>query len=240
MTNRIGEAFDAWQKYIEKVPSLKEKNIKIIFDEWGCRFRAPDGSRGFQRPVGMVTPLSYALFLHELFRHSEMVAASCPTGGLFTVLIDNSGEAVGFTAEGLVIKIMATHFAGALPLALSGNSPQQPMSGTPFVDIGLQPTGSPTYPLDVVAALSADRRTFLLSVINPTEGTQEFTHRITAVKLRGPGRLWQIAPPNVNSANEPGRDPEVKIIETPLNTLADSINVPPISISVYEFGIEQA
>ncbi|HEV2325168.1 MAG TPA: hypothetical protein VGS10_14550, partial [Terracidiphilus sp.] len=60
MANRIGEAFDAWQKYLEKMPSLMDKKIKFIFDEWGCRFRNPDGSRGFRRPVGMVTPLSYA------------------------------------------------------------------------------------------------------------------------------------------------------------------------------------
>lgn len=33
------------------MPSLEEKNIKFIIDEWGCRFRAPDGSRNFRRPV---------------------------------------------------------------------------------------------------------------------------------------------------------------------------------------------
>jgi alpha-N-arabinofuranosidase len=51
MANRIGEAFDAWQKYLEKIPSLKDRNIKFIFDEWGCRFRNPNGTRGFYRPA---------------------------------------------------------------------------------------------------------------------------------------------------------------------------------------------
>ena len=37
MANRIGEAFEAWEKYVEKMPSLKEKDIKFIFDEWGNR-----------------------------------------------------------------------------------------------------------------------------------------------------------------------------------------------------------
>lgn len=120
LANRIGEAFDAWQKYVEKMPSLKEKNIRFIFDEWGTRFRSPQG--GSRRPQGMVTPLSYALFLHELFRHSDMVDASCPTGGQYTVLIDSTGEAVGFSAEGLVMKIMATHFAGARPKTCCSNS----------------------------------------------------------------------------------------------------------------------
>ena len=106
----------------------------------------PVGGRTSHPPPGMVTPLSYALFLHELFRHSDMVAASCPTGGLYTVLIDITGEAVGFAAEGLVMKIMATHFAGALPVTVSGNSPQPPMSGTPFVDIPSVPSEAPPIP----------------------------------------------------------------------------------------------
>jgi alpha-L-arabinofuranosidase len=51
-------------------------------------------------PPGMVAPLSYALFLHEPFRHSDMVAATRPTGGLFTVLIDKTGEAWAFLPKG--------------------------------------------------------------------------------------------------------------------------------------------
>lgn len=240
LPNRVGEAFDAWQKYVEKMPSLKEKDIKFIFDEWGCRYRrTPGASPGF-RSTGMVTPLSYALLLHELYRRSSMVAASCATGGLSTVLIDNTGEAVGYSAEGLVLKIMGTHFANAIPLEVSGNSSQEPVSGTPFVDAPLSPVGSPTYPLDVVAALSADRKSFILSVVNPTEEGQQFTHRISGARLRGSGKLWQIAPPDVNAVNQPGKKPMVEIVETPQETLPDSIQVPPVSVSIYEFGIEGA
>jgi len=185
----------------------------------------------------MVTPLSYALLLHELFRHSDMIAASCPTGGLYTVLIDNTGEAVGFAAEGLVMKLMANHFAGAFPVEVNGNSPQQPMSGTPMVDIGTSPTGSPTYPLDMVAAFSSDRKTFLLSVVNPTEDAQEFSPRLAGVTLRGPGKLWQIAAPNVNAANEPGKKPAVEILEYPLRALTERVQVPAISVNVYAFEV---
>jgi alpha-L-arabinofuranosidase len=239
MANRIGEAFDAWQKYLEKMPSLKEKNIKFIFDEWGCRYRSPDGKR-FQRPRGMVTPLSYALFLHEMFRHSDMVAASCPTGSLGTVLIDRTGKASGFSAEGLVMKIMANHFTSALPLAVTGNSPQQPVSGVAFVDLPVSPVGSPTYPLDVLAALSADRKTFLLSVVNPTEDGQEFTPRIGGVRLRGPGTLWQIAAPSVDAANEPDKEPMLKINQVPQPSLPETVQIPPLSVNVFAFEIETA
>lgn len=237
MASRVGEAFDAWQKYVEKIPSLKTKDIKFIFDEWGARYRNLRGG-GFRRPAGMLTPLASALFLHELFRRTDMVAASCATGSLYSVLIDNTGEAAGFSAEGLVLKIYGTHFANVLPVEVSGNSPQQPVSGTPFVDIPLSPVGSPTYPLDVVAALSRDRKTFILSVVNPAESAQEFTGSISGVKPSGAGNLWQIAPASLDAENEPGKEPAVKIVEIPLSSLPETVQVPPFSISVYEFAIE--
>jgi alpha-N-arabinofuranosidase len=114
------------------------------------------------------------------------------------------------------------------------------MSGTPFVDMGPTPTGSPTYPLDVLAALSSDRKKLILSVVNPTEDSQEFTPQITGVKLRGRGILSQIAAPSVTAMNEAGKEPVVKIVETPQAALPEKVQVPPISVSVYEFEIENA
>jgi alpha-N-arabinofuranosidase len=232
--NRIGEALEVWQKYVEKMPWLKEKGIKFIFDEWGARHRQVSGA---YQPPGMLTPLCYALFLNEMFRHSDMVGASCATGGLGTVLVDSAGEATGFSAEGLVLKIMQTHFGNALPVAVGGNSPQQPVPGTAWVDIPKTPIGSATYPLDVAAALSSDRKKLLISVVNPTEAAQSFAPRVGGVKLRGPGKLSQIAPPGLNSANQPGQKPVVEILEHPLNGLPETVQVPPVSIGVYEFEI---
>jgi alpha-N-arabinofuranosidase len=111
------------------------------------------------------------------------------------------------------------------------------MSGTPMVDIGKRPSGSPTYPLDVAAALSNDRKTFIFSIVNPTEQAHEFTPRISGVKLRGAGRLSQIAPPSVSSNNQAGKDPMVTIVESPQTELAERVQVPPVSVSIYEFAI---
>ncbi len=238
LANRIGEAFEAWDKYVEKMPWLKEKNIKFIFDEWGNRLRSASGNggAGFMQQSGMLMPLSYALCLHEMFRHSDMVAASCATGGL-RLLTDHTGEAVGFAAEGVVMKLMQTHFINALPVAVGGDSPQQLVSGTPFVDRGTKPTGSPTYPLDVLAAFSSDRKKFLISVVNPTEEGHSLTPKISGVKLSGQGKLYQIAPPSVSSTNEVGKEPAVKIVETAQDGLPETVQVPPVSVSLYEFDI---
>jgi alpha-N-arabinofuranosidase len=236
LANRIGEAFEAWDKYVEKMPWLKEKNIKFIFDEWGNRLRSASGNGGggFMRQSGMLMPLSYALCLHEMFRHSDMIAASCATGGL-RLLTDHTGEAVGFAAEGVVMKLMQTHYINALPVAVDGDSPQPLVPGTPFVDRGTKPTGSPTYPLDVLAAFSSDRKKFLISVVNPTEESHTLTPKISGVKLHSQGKLYQIAPPSVSSTNEVGKEPAVKIVETAQNGLPET--VPPVSVSLYEFDI---
>jgi alpha-N-arabinofuranosidase len=172
-----------------------------------------------------------------MFRHSEMIAASCATGGL-RLLTDTSGDAVGFPAEGVVMKLIQTHFLGAFPIGVDGDSPQQQVRGTNFVDKGPTPTGSPTYPLDVLAAFSGDRKRFLLSVVNPTEEAHSFTPAIRGVRLRGRGKLYQIAPPGVNSANEAGKEPLVKIVESEPAGLPETVQVPPVSVSLYEFDVE--
>ena len=111
------------------------------------------------------------------------------------------------------------------------------MSGTAFVDRGIKPTGSPTYPLDVLAAFSSDRKKFLISVVNPTEEGHSFTPKISGVKLRDQGKLYQIAPPSVNSTNAVGKESAVKIVESAQNGLPETVQVPPFSISLYEFDV---
>ncbi len=151
--------------------------------------------------------------------------------------LDNTGEASGFSAEGLVMKLMASHFTSARPVTVTGNSPQQAVPGTVFVDIPNIPIGSPTYPLDVTAAISSDKKKLIFSVVNPTEEKQEFSPKVTGIKLRGPGKLSQIAPPGLTSANLPGQKPNVEIVESSVQALADTVQVPPVSVSVYEFEI---
>ena len=235
LANRIGGAFDCWNRYVEKMPWLKESNIKFIFDEWGNRPRSANGQN--QALPGMLGPLSYALCLHEMFRHSDKITASCATGGL-RLLTDITGDAVGFPAEGVVMKLMQTRFLHAVPILVDGDSPRRQVFGTDYVDKGPTPTGSPTYPLDVLAAFSGDRKRFLVSVVNPTEDEHSLTPRIKALRLRERGKLYQIAPPGVNSANEVGKEAVVKIDETEQTGMPETIQVPPVSISLYEFEVK--
>ncbi len=76
----------------------------------------------------------------------------------------------------MLFKMYRDHF-GTIPVEVTGNSPQpKPM----FPAGGDQPAvnpGSDTYPLDVSAALSEDRKTLAIAVLNPSDYRTEHQDR---------------------------------------------------------------
>jgi len=233
LPNRLVCVFDTWDEYQKRIPSLKGKNIKFAFDEWGPRLRKIGGGQY----DNMKSPLSMALAFHEMFRHSEMIGLSALTDGFRGVLTDATGDAVGFRALGLVFKMFREHLCENMPVAVSGNSPQIQTKGTMGVDQCARPSGSPTYPLDVLAALSADRKKLTVSVVNPTESAQELALDVTGVQLAGAGKLWQIAAPSVDTVNVAGQKPAIALMELSVSEAPNRLAVPPISVNVYEFEV---
>lgn len=118
---------------------------------------------------------------------------------------------------------------------MSGNSPQKPVQGTIGVDKPRVSSGSDTYPLDVAAALTNDRKKLTVALVNPTETLQEIDFNVAGVQLQGAGRMWRIAAPNLDADNEPGKKPELEIVETPVRELPKTLALPPLSISLCEF-----
>jgi alpha-N-arabinofuranosidase len=245
MPNKVQMKFEAWEEYLKRMPGLKNRGIKFAFDEWAPRNRPV--SAGAPVPAGspMLNPMTNALVYHEFFRHSDMVALGVATGGMGTLAMDPYGDAIGYRREGLVVKVLHDHFAGALPVAVTGNSPQHTIRGTLWVDLPARPSGSPTYPLDVFAALSTDRRRLAISVVNPTGTTQECELSVTGLQPFGPARLWQLtAPPaTAPAAPAPGRGgfsfgPPAAMAEGSLPQPPHRVTLPPGSITVYEFGVK--
>lgn len=91
-----------------------------------------------------------------------------------------------------------------------------------------------------MSALSSDRTKLILWLVNPTEKSQAFTPQIRGIKLQSAGKLSQIAAPSVNANNEAGKEPTVAIVESAQPTLPETVRVPSLSVSVYEFEIETA
>jgi alpha-N-arabinofuranosidase len=241
LSNRVEFKFEAWEEYLKRFPYLKDKDIRFAFDEWSPRNR---GVGGGPPPVNhpMLNPLTNALVYHEFFRHSDKVGLAVATGGMRGLAYDSSGDAVGLRLEGLVMKLLHDHFAGALPVAVDGDSPQRPTKGAVGIDNSARPSGSPTYPLDVFAAVSADRTKMALSVVNPTETPQECDLRLAGVEAGGPARVYQVTAPSgapPPPAGPWGRfsGPPATMAEHSLPQAPRRITVPPTSLTVYVFDV---
>ena len=241
LANRVQFKFEAWDEYQKRFPHLKGKDIRFAFDEWSPRNRGLDGA---PPPVNhpMLNPLTNALVYHEFFRHSDMVALAVATGGMGSVAIDAYGDVIGLRMEGQVMKVLHDHFAGRLPVTVAGNSPQVPSKGVVAIDNSARPSGSPTYPLDVFAAISADRKRMAISVVNPTEAAQECELTLNGARPAGPVRVSRLTAPADAAPPPPGPagrffGPPATVAESTLPEVPARISVPPASMTVIEFDV---
>jgi alpha-L-arabinofuranosidase len=225
--NRVRAKYEHYQEYLNRIPAFKAHPIPINLDEWSV----PRGARpNTYRPV-----LSNAWVFHEMFRHSDIFQMAAFTFAN-SCLSANRSEAV-LSPVGLVFKLYRDHF-GTLPVEVSGSSPQPPPKYPVGGDQPKVNAGSETFPLDVAAALSADRKTLTIAVINPTEAEQRLDLAVKGVELAGKGRLWRMAPSDINATIVIGQKPQVEIEELPVDAVPNSATIAPISVSIYEFTVK--
>lgn len=242
LANRVQFKFEAWDEYVKRMPYLRDKDIRFAFDEWSPRNRSVGSGPG-PATHPMLNSLTNALVYHEFFRHSDMVGLAVATGGMGGMASDASGEAIGLRMEGQVMKVLHDHFAGALPVEVRGNSPQVRGKGVVAIDNSAQPSGSPTYPLDVFAALSHDRSRLAISVINPTEAPQECELTLVGIDVSGPARVSQLTPPGgaAPAAPAPGMGrfggPPATVAHSTLPEPPRRVVLPPASITIYEVAV---
>jgi alpha-N-arabinofuranosidase len=219
--------YEHYQEYLKLIPGLRAKPVPIAIDEWAYMNRGGPGSY-------KVVP-AYAWAFHEMFRHSDLYQM-----GAFTfataMLSANRTDAV-LSPTGLLFKMYSEHF-GKIPVEVSGDSPQpKPI----FPAGGDQPAinpGSDTFPLDVSAALSEDRKTLTFAVLNPSDAEQPLKLTINGVKLASQGHLWQMAPKTVDASIVVGQKPGVEVEEHSLTSVPETMTVPPFSVNVYSFPVQ--
>jgi alpha-N-arabinofuranosidase len=217
--------YEHYQEYLKRIPGLKAKPVPISLDEWAYT--------GVPQNSYRVVP-AYAWAFHEMFRHSDLYQL-----GGFTfataMLSANRTEAV-LSPTGLLFKMYREHF-GTVPVEVAGDCPQpRPI----YPAGGDQPRvnpGSDTYPLDVSAAFSADRRTLTVAVLNPSDAEQPVKITIKGAVLSSQGRLWRMAPGTVDATITVGRKPEVEVIEERLSAVPDLVTIPPFSVNIYAFAV---
>ena len=221
--NRVKNSAETMDKYEELIPGVKEKHVPYWIDEW-----AGGRGRGFQGTI------SAAITLHEMYRYSYyvMMAGITSVGSLYTY--DDNKATV--SATGLLFKLFIEQ-QGDIPLGLTGNSPQKDMPGTPFVDIPLEPSGSPTYPLDIMATKDSKSGKVIVSVVNPTEEQQSFALKFDGGKPDSKVTVYALAPSQSTDANSVD-NPDAIRVQTRTEKMSQNITVPAHSVILYEFGIK--
>lgn len=222
--NRVRLKAEGWHEYVKRFPEMNKKKTFLSIDEW-----AYTGT-----PPNLKLALSYAMVFHEMFRHTGFMKMSAHTFGISCIDF-NSTEAI-YNSTGHLFKLYREHF-GTLPVEVTGNSPQPaprwPVGGDqPKVN-----AGSPTYPLDISAALTDDHKFLTVAVVNATESTHKITLNIQGVKVGGNSRMWQMTGATLEAADRLGKKPEIEIKDTPLSEAPKTLSVAPISINIYALEV---
>jgi alpha-N-arabinofuranosidase len=150
-----------------------------------------------------------------------------------TALFSAKGSEAVLNPTGLLFKLYRDHF-GVIPVEVAGNSPQPKPTAPPG---GEQPevnAGSATFPLDVAAAWTDDRKALTIAVVNPTEEERHLSLTIANANLSGKGTLWRLAPPCLTSVAEVGRE-EVTVESAGIVSVPKTVVVPKHSVTIYAF-----
>jgi alpha-N-arabinofuranosidase len=147
-----------------------------------------------------------------------------------TSLLSHDGSTASLNANGLVFKIYRDHF-GRIPVEVSGNSPQPKPTDPPGGEQPVVNAGSDTFPLDVVAAWTEDRRVLTVAVVNPTDVEQPLKLTITGADLTGQGTLWRLA-----STENDGQNPTISSL--PVASVLGVLTLPRFSVNIYELPVK--
>ncbi len=228
-SNRVHLKAEEWKAYEKLFPEMAKKHIFMSIDEY-----AYTGA-----PTDLKSAMAYAMVFNEMLRHTGFIRMSAFTMGVSTLDISPTNAAMNTT--GLLFKLYGEHMgAGMIPVELTGNSPQPLPTQHLVGDLPKTSAGSPTYPLDMVAALSPDHKYMNVAVVNATDKDQKFDLKVVGMHVNGPATLWQMTGKNLSAADDLGKAPEVKIQQLDLGKVGDSVAVAPISINIYHFPVEGA
>jgi len=217
--------YEHYQQYLKLIPALRAKPVPIAIDEWAYMGGGPNSYK--------VIP-AYAWAFHEMFRHSDLFQLGAFT--FATAMMSETRTEAELNPTGLLFKMYRDHF-GVIPVEVSGGSPQPKPLYPAGADQPAVNPGSDTYPLDVSAALSEDRKTLTFAVLNPSDSKQSMKLVVNGVKLASHGKLWQMAPSSVDAVVAVGKKPEVSVEEQTLGAVSDIIETPPFSISIYSYPL---
>jgi alpha-N-arabinofuranosidase len=201
---------------------MLDKHLFLSIDEYGY-----GGS-------SMKSALATGMIMNEMFRHTDFMKMAAYTMSVST--IDYNATAATYNSRGLLYKAYREHL-GTIPVAVSGNSPQPAPKYPPYGDQPAESAGSPTYPLDVFAALTEDRKYLTVSVVNATDVSENLNLNIQGGRLAGPSTLWEMTGSSLDADNHVGQPAQVQLKETPIANPSQPLSVAPYSVNIFRFPI---
>jgi alpha-N-arabinofuranosidase len=213
MPNAIRDRAEAHRRYRRTIPQLQGKDIRIAMDEWNYWY-GPEvfgelGTRYFLKDA-----LGIAAGLHEYYRSTDIIRMANYAQTVNVIgCIKTTPTTAWMETTGLVLQLYRQRY-GTIPVAVTG-APQ---------------------PLDVAAALTEDRRTLTLGVVNAMGEPMPLDLSIAGIALTGKGRLWRIAGADPQACNDAGSTP-VAIQEESVSELGSKLVLPPYSATLYRLDV---
>jgi alpha-L-arabinofuranosidase len=227
-SDRVHLKAEEWEQYERLYPGMAKDNIFLSNDEY-----AYTGA-----PTNLKLALAYAMTFNEMLRHTDFWRMSAFTMGVSTLDINQTSAVLNTT--GLLFKLYGDHMSAGLPVAVSGDSPQPAPAQQIVENLPSTSAGSPTYPLDVVAALSPDRKYLTVAVVNATESVQPLKLNVVGGQLGTQAVQWEFTGNNLDAANHVDQSPQVETERTAIRNVSETVSVPPISVDIYRFAVEAA
>jgi alpha-N-arabinofuranosidase len=226
-SNRVAKKAEEWREYEKRFPAMVDKKIFLSIDEYSY-----SGA-----PPSLKSALAYGMVLNEMLRHTDFMTMAALTMGISTLDYNNTSAVLNTT--GLLYKMYREQL-GTLPVSVSGNSPQPAPEHPPYGDQPKTNAGSPTYPLDMVAALTDDHKFLTVAIVNATESEQKFALNVTGARVVGPGKMCLMTGSSVEATNKVGQPQQVELKEASSGDAQGTISVAPISVSIYRFPLSGA
>ncbi|TFH21673.1 MAG: alpha-L-arabinofuranosidase, partial [Bacteroidia bacterium] len=214
IANSIKRVADAHRKYRSDIAGLEEKNIRIAMDEWnywyGDYLYGELGVRYHHKDA-----LGIAKGLHEYFRNSDLffMANYAQTVNVIGC-IKTTTTSAGFATTALPLILYRKHFE-SVPVRVDHAIPG----------------------LDVAAAVSGDKTVLTVSMVNSGDQATVFELDVPGISLPKEAGAWTIQHDNPEAYNEPGKDPEVTIVESAFTMKKHRIEVPSYAILLLKFEI---
>jgi alpha-N-arabinofuranosidase len=225
-SDRVHLKGEEWREYVQRYPEMKTKNIFMSNDEY-----AYTGGQ-----ANLKLALAYAMVFNEMLRETDYLRMTAFTMGVST--LDYNQTAATLNTNGLLFKLYGEQLgAGSIPVAVTGNSPQPAPTQHIVGDLPRASAGSPTYPLDMVAALSPDHKALTLAVVNATDSEQNFDLNVSSARLDGNARVWQMTGKDLDAADHLGQPVQVEVKEAAIGEAPTRLSVPPNSVNIYRFDV---